>query len=159
MHDVFYRDYPTGLFAFERPASSLEHAAQLSRTEFFWYVTGVNDYTDIDFYFRPPPWELEHTYVWPDQWHQYGGLYLSSKTHASKCVWHFMNQEVTALPCRDNWYIRHAIDESQFDFSWRPHPHDPPYIYVWGNQHWPAERMPTVEYRVTGATEIGRAHV
>lgn len=30
---------------------------------------------------------------------------------------------------------------------------EPPYIYVWGNQHWPAEIMPTVEYHVPGATE------
>ena len=153
MHDVFYRDHPTGLFAFERPASSLEHAAQLSRTKFFWYAEGVNDYTGVDFYFRPPPWEADHTYVWPDQWNQYGGLYLSSKDHASKLIYHFVDQIVPALPCRDNWHMLHAIDETQFNFSWRPHPKDPPYIYVWGNQHWPAEKMPTVEYHVTGATE------
>ena len=47
----------------------------------------------------------------------------------------------------------HAIDCTRFDFSWHPHPLDPPYIYVWGNQHWPGEKMPTVEYHVAGATE------
>jgi len=41
----------------------------------------------------------------------------------------------------------------EFDWSWEPNPGDPPYIYVWGNQWWPAEKMPTVEYHVAGATE------
>jgi hypothetical protein len=39
------------------------------------------------------------------------------------------------------------------DYSWVPDPGDPPYIYVFGNQWWPAEKMPTVEYRMPGATE------
>jgi hypothetical protein len=39
------------------------------------------------------------------------------------------------------------------DYSWVPDPGDPPYIYVFGNQWWPAEKMPTVEYRMSGATE------
>jgi hypothetical protein len=39
------------------------------------------------------------------------------------------------------------------DYSWVPDPGDPPLIYVFGNQWWPAEIMPTVEYRVPGATE------
>ncbi len=50
----------------------------------------------------------------------------------------------------DHWHVLHDVE---FDFSWHPHPFDPPYIYVFGNQWWPGERMPTVEYRVPGATE------
>jgi hypothetical protein len=53
----------------------------------------------------------------------------------------------------ENWRVLHPINHAQFDFSWHPHPLDPPYIYVWGNQHWPGEKMPTVEYHVEGATE------
>jgi hypothetical protein len=45
------------------------------------------------------------------------------------------------------------VTNAEFDYSWAPHPHDPPYIYVFGNQWWPAEIMPTVEYHVLGATE------
>jgi hypothetical protein len=39
------------------------------------------------------------------------------------------------------------------DYSWVPDPGDPPYIYVFGNQWHAAAVMPTVEYRMPGATE------
>ena len=56
--------------------------------------------------------------------------------------------------CRDNWVIHTAIDEEKFDFSWRPHPKDPAYIYRWGNKYVSNKYEPTVEYIVLGATEI-----
>jgi hypothetical protein len=57
------------------------------------------------------------------------------------------------LPQNPNrpWY--NVVDDCDWDYSWRPDPGDPPYIYVFGNQWWPAEKMPTVEYRTPGATE------
>ena len=42
------------------------------------------------------------------------------------------------------------VNNQDFDYTWYPHPKDPPYIYVFGNQHWSAEIMPTVEYNVPG---------
>jgi hypothetical protein len=48
------------------------------------------------------------------------------------------------------WY---NVVESDMDYSWVPDPGDPPYIYVFGNQWHSAEIMPTVEYRMPGATE------
>jgi hypothetical protein len=46
-----------------------------------------------------------------------------------------------------------VVPDCDWDYSWVPDPGEPPYIYVFGNQHWSAEKMPTIEYRVTGATE------
>jgi hypothetical protein len=40
-----------------------------------------------------------------------------------------------------------------FDYSWRPDPTSPPYIYVFGNTQYPGNIMPTIEYVVEGATE------
>jgi hypothetical protein len=40
-----------------------------------------------------------------------------------------------------------------FDYSWRPDPTSPPYIYVFGNTQYPSSVMPTIEYTVEGATE------
>ena len=51
----------------------------------------------------------------------------------------------------DNYQL--LIDGIKFDTTWHPHPHDPPYIYVFGNQWWPANKMPTVEYHVPGAVD------
>ncbi len=49
------------------------------------------------------------------------------------------------------WEILLSI--SKFDFSWRPDPSEPPFIYVFGNKWNDAETEPTVMYRVEGATE------
>ena len=53
----------------------------------------------------------------------------------------------------DCWEVLHLIDREKFNFKWRPHPWDPPYIYVWGNQLLGAADMPTVEYHTPGAAE------
>jgi len=39
MFDVFYSGTKPGAVAHEREAISLEHAQQLSRTEYFWWIT------------------------------------------------------------------------------------------------------------------------
>jgi len=39
------------------------------------------------------------------------------------------------------------------DFSWHPPDTDPPYIYVFGNQWYDVDIMPTYQYRVPGATD------
>jgi hypothetical protein len=150
MFDVFYYGPKPGLFEFERPADSLEHAAAQCRTGYYWYIYGGNDYTEFDFNYSPVPWESQYTHVWPSQWCEYGGTYLAHTDTVSQNSWHFHKQVVQSLPSTDNWRV---IVDAEFDFSWRPHPFDPPFIYVFGNQWYPAERMATVEYHAPGATE------
>ena len=64
----------------------------------------------------------------------------------------YMHMTARLLEDKTNWTIHEYI--KRWDFSWVPDPGDPPYIYVWGNQHWPGEVMPTLTYTVPGATEI-----
>ena len=139
------------MFAFERPAESLDDAARQSRTSYYWYIYGGNDYTDFDFDYVPVPWEISHLHVWPTQWHEYGGAYLANKRTVKNREWHFHNNIVPARPNTENWKTLQPVDA--FDYSWCPHPMDPPYIYVFGNQWYGPEQMPTVEYHVPGATE------
>ena len=139
------------MFAFEQPAESLEDAATKSRTGFYWYIYGDNDYQNFDFDFVPPPWESTHVHVWPTQWNQYGGAYLAHATTVTEYKWQFHNQIVNTKPDQSLFYSNYEINS--FDYTWRPHPMDPPYVYVFGNQWYPAERMPTIEYRTPGATE------
>jgi len=151
MFDVFYFGPRPDRFAHEQPADSLEDAAEKSRTRFYWYIYGDNDYTDFDFDYIPPPWESEHLHTWPTQWHQYGGVYLANKDTVSQRQYNFKQQIVNVKPTTKNWVTLHTVDS--FDYSWQPHPMDPPYIYVFGNQWYGPEQMPTVEYHVSGATE------
>jgi len=149
MFDVFYIGTKPDLFAHEQQVENIEQAQQQSRTRFFWVVSYLVDYSGFDFLFEPVPWQREFTHAWPSQHHEYSGTYLVPKT--GKIKYHFHSNIVPnkSLPEAVDILVEHA----DFDCTWAPHPHDPPYIYVFGNQWWPANIMPTVEYRVPGATK------
>ena len=64
-----------------------------------------------------------------------------------------MTNDVPVLPEWDKWTEVQAVDKSEFDFSWRPDPREPAFIYTWGNKYIDAELLPTLEYHCDGATE------
>jgi len=149
MFDVFYIGTKPDLFPHEQQVESIEQAQQQSRTRFFWVVSYLADYTGFDFLYEPVPWQNEFTHTWPSQHHEYSGTYLVPKTGEIKYHFHGNTVPNKSLPEA----VDILVDHADFDCTWAPHPHDPPYIYVFGNQWWPANIMPTVEYRVPGATE------
>jgi hypothetical protein len=151
MFDIFYSGPKPNLFAHERAADSIEHARQLSTTRYFWWVTYLADYSDWDFLWEPVPWQANQIHTWPSQWHKYSGTYLVPKEPTDQLNFH--SEIVPNQSLRENWHVLHAIDENSWNWTWAPHPLDPPYIYVFGNQWWPSEIMPTVEYHVPGATD------
>jgi len=150
MFDVFYSGVKPDLFAHEREADNIEHARSLSRTRYFWWVNYLSDYTGWDFLWEPVPWEQQFTHTWPSQHHDYSGTYLVP-TAADKVEYKFHEKIVPNRDSQQNYRV--LVPGAEFDFTWQPHPFDPPYIYVFGNQWWPANKMPTVEYHTPGATE------
>ena len=136
------------MFAHEREASDIEHAQQLSKTRFCWVVSYLCDYDSFDFLWEPVSWQNEYTHVWPTQWDQFYGAYLIPKQ--GKIKYHHHNKLIPANQYPKNYRV---LANAEFDQSWLPHPWDPPYIYVFGNQWYLAEKMPTVEYHSPGATE------
>jgi hypothetical protein len=154
MFDVFYTGNKPNLFAHERACESIEQAQQLSRTRYFWVVNYLTDYTGFDFLWEPVPWQDKYTHVWPSQWDQFYGAYLVPK-HADTIQYHIHDCVLPAQPHPENFKTLIPCD---FDYSWVPHPFDPPYIYVFGNQWYQAEKMPTVEYHAPGATERKFVH-
>jgi hypothetical protein len=149
MFDVFYLGTKPGVCAHEQQADSIEHARQQSRTEYFWWITYLSDYNKFDFLYVPPPWQSQYTHTWPSQHHEYSGTYLVPRS-TTETQYHFHSE---ILPNKESAEHFVELAPSEFDHTWAPHPHDPPYIYVFGNQWWPAETWPTVEYHVPGATE------
>jgi hypothetical protein len=150
MFDVFYSGVKPNLFAHEREARDIEHARTQSRTRYFWWVNYLTDYTGFDFLFEPPPWQAEYTHTWPSQWHEYSGTYLVPVNNPQ--IQYYFNSQI--LPNKNNPNNYNKIkDNIGFDYTWAPHPLDPPFNYIFGNQWYPANRMPTVEYRVPGAEE------
>ena len=205
------------MFAHEQQADSIEHAKQLSRTRYFWWVTYLADLSEWDFLWEPVPWESHQRHAWPSQWQRDAGVYLvprdwngtETNYHTAPAIqrlpevsnwtvpdnidaaqfdfsWHpdpsdpelyqyhfptqwqhsggpvyrgtasvklVADQAAVALPNKANWKTYESINEESWDWSWHPDALEPPYIYVFGNQWNPPEFKASVEYHVEGATE------
>ena len=136
MFDIFYQDKRPGIFAFEKSAVSLEDAAEQSRTEFFWFIHGNNDYSEFDFDWKPVPWEKDHVHVFPSQWQRNGDVYFARKWTASNKEYHFRDeQSVQRRVDMDKWSIPDRCDITDFDFSWHPDSIEEPYEYRFPTQH------------------------
>ena len=154
MFDVFYQGAKPNLFPFELPADTLEEAASLSRTKFFWFINGQNNYTSFDFGYHAVPWEEAFIHVWPSQWQQNGETYFANKYTVDSKQWHFKNTNpvIRTANKTNHWIIPDNINADTVDYSWHPNPQDPPFIYHfpvkwgWGN-------IGGVEYRMPGATD------
>jgi hypothetical protein len=152
LFDVFYKGVKPNLFAFELPADSLKNAAEQSRTKFFWFIDGRNDYTDFDFEWRPPPWEEVHVHCFPSQWQRTSGTYFANKWCINEPQWNFRTeQSVKRLPDSSSWIIPRHIDLKSVDISWHPDDIQPPYNY-----HFPSQWQSSsgVVHLCEGATSI-----
>ena len=135
MFDVFYYGSKPNRFAHEQPADNLEDAAEKSRTRFYWYIYGGNDYRNFDFDWQPVPWESHQTHCFGTQWQRTGGAYLAHKDTVKNKEWHFRDeQKATRLKDKTKWIIPINIDDSKFDYSWHPDELEPDYEYHFPTQ-------------------------
>ena len=150
MFDVFYSGQKPNLFPHEQEADSIEHAQQLSRTRYFWWVNYLTDYSGWDFLWEPVPWQCHQRHAWPSQWQKDSQTYLVPKHGYTET--HYRNEKQLTryydLPC---WTIPAGFDVESFDWSWHPDPTDPPFIYQFGTQH---QRTGGPQYQVPGATDL-----
>jgi hypothetical protein len=151
MFDVFYSGKKPGWFAHEREADSIEHAQQLSRTRYFWWIHYLADLDTWDWLFEPPPWQAAQRHAWPNQHQPDSGIYLvprggytDTNYHTSPVVHHSADPK--------HWHIPPYIDAASIDPQWSPDPMDPPYIYEFPVE-WGWDNIGGPEYRVPGATE------
>jgi hypothetical protein len=122
------------LFTHEREAKDIEHARELSRTRYFWWVNYLTDYTDFDFLWEPTPWQSHQRHAWASQWQKDSGTYLVPAKGYTETNYH-VDPVITRLAGIDNWTVPDTFDSASFDFSWHPDPTDPPYTYQFGTQH------------------------
>jgi hypothetical protein len=100
---------------------------------------------------RPNPTEPPYIYVFGNQWWPAEKRHSACYTVPGAQEFKYVDEvKASRLPQPEAFVMLHHCE---FDSSWEPDPGDPPYIYVFGNQWWPATTMPTVEYHVPGATE------
>ena len=114
-----------------------------------WSVPPDVDTTSWDFSWHPDPRDPDYQYEFGTTWHDVGGpIYRVVDTDAIK---HMPWPRARLRKSSSYWYDVDGM-VSEIDMTWRPHPLDPPLIYIFGNQWWSAEKMPTKQYRVPGAT-------
>lgn len=107
MFDVFYYNQKPNLFAFEKPADSLDHAASLSTTEFFWYVDGNNDYTGFNFDWQSVPWEQHQVHVFPSQHQTDGNVYFAPKKLAVDRQLNFRQDQCVRANTSEIFFVDH----------------------------------------------------
>ena len=113
----------------------------------------IIDKTKFDFSWRPDPSSPPYIYVWGNQHNSAEIEPTITYTVPSATEFKYMTEIAYVIADYDKWKERQKIDKSKFDFTWRPDPGAPPYIYVWGNKWIPAELQATLEYICPGATE------
>lgn len=151
MFDVFYTGDKPNLFPHERPASHVEYAAAESRTKFFWFLNGDNDYNEFDFTWVPDKWEEHYFHIFGDQWCRNSETYFINKDYINDIQYHYNNEQgVFRVENPDNWKVPLGVLLATVDFSWHPDPMITPYEY-----HIPTKyhRSSGVIYYTPGAKE------
>jgi len=118
-----------------------------------WNIVIPVDKSSFDFKWRPDPREPAYIYVWGNKYNEAEREPTVEYHCPGATERKYMDDVVaTTLPEMDKWKVLIPIDD--FDYSWRPDPKSPPYIYVFGNKWNDSATEPTLEYVVDGATEI-----
>lgn len=117
----------------------------------YWDVPEGLDTSGFDFNWRPDLYDRPYIHQFGTQWQKTGGpRFIIPENEGIKYQSHQY-----AIRLRDDssraW--RNLKSNISFDYSWHPDDTDPPYIYIFGNQWYDSVTMPTVQYRVKGATE------
>jgi len=118
-----------------------------------WVLLDLVDENKFDFSWHPDASSPPYIYTWGNKCIP-AEVKPTLEYHCKDATERkYMGDTVELLPEWDKWKIHYEIDKTSFDFSWRPDPREPAFIYVFGNTQYIAEIMPTVEYHVPGATE------
>ena len=116
-----------------------------------WKIPDDIDDSAFDYSWVPNPYEPPINWVFGTQWQKTGGpVFYNDNAIGSKYV---DFQKVQKIANKENRCWRVLKPNLDFDFSWHPDETDPPYIYIFGNQWYDAETMPSLMYRVKGAVD------
>jgi hypothetical protein len=116
-----------------------------------WVIPENIDATTFDYSWHPDESSPPYIYEFGTQWQKTGGpQYIVPGATEKQYV---DVQKAKRIASMENWKIPEHIAITEFDFSWHPDDTSPPFIYVFGNQWYPAEEMATVTYVVPGGIE------
>ncbi len=116
-----------------------------------WVEHQAVDKSRFDMSWRPNPLDPPFIYIW-------GNKYVDSKSSPTleyRVPGATDKKYLSVLvPVASNKELFEHLENSYgIDYSWRPDPTSPPYIYTWGNQWNAPEDKASIQYVVPGATE------
>jgi hypothetical protein len=129
--------------------------ATLGENKTNWIVPDNIDTTEFDFSWIPDPHDEAFIYQFGTQWQKTGGpKYITPGVHKNSAIKYIDTMRVKKLPNKDNFNILDSNAIADFDYSWHHDETDEPYIYIFGNNQYPAEIMPTIEYIPEGSIKL-----
>lgn len=129
---------------------SVQHAIRLSDTSNFKKL--IEEEIEFDYSWHPDDTEPSYVYVFGNQWNDTKQDQILEYRLEDSGEKKYMSEPIVKVHSKkENWYS--LIEGSTVDQYWRHDPYDPPYIYVWGNKWNDSRTEPTVEYRVSEATD------
>jgi len=128
---------------------SHQHAIKLTNMR-NWRILEEIETDKFDFSWHPDDTEPPMIYEFGTQWQKAGGPIYVTKGGIHK---KYCSDQIAIRIAKENRCYRPLVSNIEFDYSWHPDPNDPPFIYVFGNQWYDAEVMPTLLYRVKDAIE------
>ena len=122
----------------------------------YWEVPDGLDTSEFDFTWRPSPYDRPYVHQFGTQHQKTGGpRFIIPENEGIKYQTH---QRAIKLPDPESRCWRPLRNNCTIDFSWHPDETEPPFIYVFGNQWYDVDTMPTYQYRVKGATQKKYMH-
>jgi hypothetical protein len=117
-----------------------------------WKIIEYIDESKFDFKWHPDPTDPPYIYVFGNEWYP-GTIMPTVEYHVPGATDRKFVTDKIAKLLQMPMLFKTIYDCIDFDYSWRPDPTSPPYIYVFGNTQYSGTIMPTVEFHVEGATE------
>jgi hypothetical protein len=122
-----------------------------------WEFPPFVDSENFDYSWHPYAEDEPYVYQFGTQHQKTGGpKYLTPGIHKNSQV-KYIDPRIlksTRLPSKKNFATLNNYKVKDFNYSWHPDTTEEPFIYVFGNQHYSGEIMPTIEYVVPGAKQI-----
>lgn len=118
-----------------------------------WKLSPEVDESKFDFSWHPDPTSPPYIYKWGCKFFPVEIKHFIEYAVPSATNTQYMNTVVELKSEKDRWKEHYKIDHDAFDFTWRPNPLEPPFIYVWSNKWVDGKIKPTLEYVTPGATE------
>ena len=129
------------MFPHEKFAESIEVADQLSKTSYYWYIYGGNDYTGFNFNWMPDSWDSHRLHIFGDQWQRYGYTFFVGKNIVRDCpdlknIIQFQEeQQCYRLPHPHLFSIPENVDIATVDTTWHHNVLEPEFTYHFPSQH------------------------